>query len=189
MSQSAESQRECRSYYKSIQRCVRCHKKDAYTMNGRSYCAECAEKERDRSKKRYEHDKERRSKRAKELKEERMSNGLCYRCGRPQDKEGRGLCKRCAAMKRETKRRNAPEDAITIQERIERSYDGFCYKCGKTTKKGLNQNFQSYRLCEKCWQDACKAAEKGRQSERQKYDMWGFWRNGCPTPRKDVSCE
>lgn len=185
MSQSAESQRENREYYKNLKRCVRCHEKDAYTLIGRSYCFSCTQKEKEYGRIRYQNGKESRTKRVSELQSARVANGLCPRCGRPQDKQGRKLCERCAALKRKTREKNRPNDSVTRQDMTDRSYEGYCYKCGKPSKEGLNLNFQPYRLCEKCWQDAVKAAEKGRAAARLKYDFSGFWKNGFPIPRKD----
>lgn len=184
MGQSAESQREIAAYYKSQNRCVRCHKQDAYTLAGRSYCFECAEKDRIYSKMRYARGKERKRERTRELVAERKAAGICYRCGRLPSRPGIGMCAKCAARKSEIRRRNQPDEHLTLQDKKERSYEGFCYHCGEPVRDGLTLSFQPYRVCQKCYENIIKAGELGRTAARALYDFHSFWRGGAPTPRR-----
>ena len=173
------TQAEIYAYYKNRHRCVRCHKQDAYTLSGRSYCAECCEKERLRGKLRYPADKGRRSRRAATLKAERLENGLCPECGGPQDKPGRQMCESCAARKRERRRvKREAAGCETLTSMRERSYDGFCYHCGKPVKVGVTFAHEPFRVCEQCYQNTVAAAAKGRAAMRAKYTVIQDWTGG-----------
>lgn len=80
---------------KSLQRCVRCGKQDAYTMNGHQRCYECAEKarnyQRERNKRHSEKLRENQKNRYHHLK----SKGLCVSCGKKSALKGRVMCKEC----------------------------------------------------------------------------------------------
>ena len=181
MSESAERQKQYAKYYKDRNRCVRCHKQDAYTLNGRSMCAECVEKDREYSKIRYKNGKQRHRETILALRSDRLSKGLCYICGKPQDKVGRKTCEKCAAKERARYFSRKDPSTLYHQETLDRASDGFCYRCGNPVKTGLTVDFKPYKICEKCWQDNVKAAEKGRATQLQKYDMSGFATNGFPT--------
>ena len=180
MSQSAESQRRIAQYYKSLKRCVRCHKQDAYTLNGRSYCFECAEQSRRYSKEKYQKVKEKQVDWKKKLREERLSKGLCYICGRPQDKAGRKCCELCAAKDRIRYQSHRKPGTLSHQEALDRVNDSLCYRCGNPIKQGLTADLKPYKVCERCWQDNVKAAQKGKEAMERKYDMSGFALVGHP---------
>ena len=69
-----EYMRETRAFYHSRGRCAECGKEDAYTIGGRYYCAECSEKRRAWGRQK-DHAKE--NARARDLRSERRTSGLC----------------------------------------------------------------------------------------------------------------
>jgi hypothetical protein len=91
--------KERREWLRSHKFCVRCKTQDAYTLAGRYYCYECAEKERGHPLPEPKWDDE--PKEPKISRFERQGYGLCYRCGAPLDgaKKRNGdkskLCCRC----------------------------------------------------------------------------------------------
>ena len=79
------------SYYtrKILKRCVRCGTQDAYTLNGRSTCAECAEKVRAYNAAYQQSGKARERQRA--FREKHEAEGLCRYCNRPAE-IGKKIC-------------------------------------------------------------------------------------------------
>lgn len=77
---------EQRAWAKEKRRCASCLKQDAYTLNGRYYCAECAAKNRRGKNKGVPFERvqnETKSGMPKIKRSERPSYGLCYFCGSP----------------------------------------------------------------------------------------------------------
>lgn len=99
----AKSEYDHQSYvfWRSQQRCIRCHKQDAFTLSGRSRCAECVEVNR-QQKSSY------REKHQSRLQDERKSwyyrmkaEGRCVKCGREvEDPANYTTCARCRARVR-----------------------------------------------------------------------------------------
>lgn len=95
------------AYLKAVNRCIRCLERDAYTMNGRALCADCAEWNNNRVKKYQTVNREKLRERNAERYRTRKELGLCPQCGRSKDHNGKSpFCKRCKAMRRNTDRRN-----------------------------------------------------------------------------------
>ena len=135
-----------KEYYKWLKEnhyCRLCKSKDAYTLGGRTYCAECAEKlnakhkenrwallESERQKARYETNK---------------ANGICIRCGKREADKGYTMCSICRAklkIKRTEERRKKGIFA--------RGEDGYCYRCNK------GKAIEGKKLCEKCYNEWMK---------------------------------
>lgn len=77
---------EQRVWAKEHKRCAACLKQDAYTLNGRYYCAECAANNRRGKNKGIPFEKvqnETDSGKPKIKRSERQQYGLCYTCGLP----------------------------------------------------------------------------------------------------------
>lgn len=89
------------NYLKTVRRCVQCGKQDAYTLNGRTYCAECMEWRNAYYQKRRE-DPEYAKKWADRSTERRRrfrESGLCPRCGKKPEPPY-SLCAKCRAKNR-----------------------------------------------------------------------------------------
>lgn len=99
--------RESYVFWKAQRRCVRCHMQDAYTLAGRSRCAECAALNR-REKARYR-EKNREKLRGKNAAwyDAKKSAACCVRCGKPLADDGHTVCAMCRGKVRayDTERR------------------------------------------------------------------------------------
>ena len=84
-------------YLKSVHRCIRCGKQDAYTLVGKQRCYECTEKEKERQRAYYQCHKPENKQRTKERYEWLKSKGMCTVCGKKKAKEGRTMCPSCLA--------------------------------------------------------------------------------------------
>lgn len=143
-------------YYKSMQRCVRCRKMDAYTMAGRSMCAVCAEKDRERKAEKYRNDAEFRAR-----KRERDRNsyfaaraaGVCANCRRRPPKEGSPYCWECFAKRAAW---NREHKEWRDGENYPRGANGFCHLCNK------KPSMDGKRLCEECYGKAVERMAKAR---------------------------
>lgn len=104
-SKSAEYSRERRARAKREGWCSGCGREDARTKSGKTYCAECAEKQM-----RWQ----------KQRQAERRAAGVCILCGQT-PREGHVLCQRCAERNREN-----------FGERYARlKAAGMCISCGR----------------------------------------------------------
>lgn len=156
-------------YYKDRNRCVQCRKQDAFTLNGRSFCAECVSKYGEYRKKYEESHAEELSQRRKAQREYRAANGLCTKCGRPLEDSWYKTCPKCRARSAKAKREeNSRKGKPTIDEKRMRSFEGYCYKCGEPAMEGENVRGTSIRLCPRCYEDACLGLRRGNESLRQK---------------------
>lgn len=129
-----------RAYYHSRQRCVLCGGQDAYTLNDRSLCAECAEKRRTLAENyRKERPEQIRAYRA-EYEKTRRAAGLCHACGKPTE-NGRSCCPRCQSRENRRRREKMREDGLL---NLPRGENGFCWTCNK--RPALREK----RLCGEC---------------------------------------
>lgn len=99
-----------REYYKRRNRCTICHTQDAFTLNGRSLCAECAEKHREQNRESYLRRREWYREKNQTAYYGRKAAGCCTRCGRPVDGDTVD-CRRCRKRQdyRERVRKGGPE--------------------------------------------------------------------------------
>lgn len=81
--------------------CIGCKSTDAFTLNGRSYCASCAEKVREQRRHEYENPMRRREIREqqKRIYDLRKAAGVCTRCKRPTDGK-HATCSICRSLRR-----------------------------------------------------------------------------------------
>lgn len=129
-----------KAYYRARQRCVLCGQQDAYTLNDRSLCAECAEKRRTLAENyRKEHPEQIRAYRA-EYEKTRRAAGLCHTCGRPTD-GGRSRCPRCRSGENRRRHEKAREGGVV---NLPRGENGVCWTCNK--RPALREK----RLCREC---------------------------------------
>lgn len=167
MERRARQARETRAYCKAHHYCVKCHGQDAYTLIGRSYCAECAEHHRTYSRKHYAARggaKERAHDRAMRI--ERLQAGMCTVCGIPLA-EGH-LYVTCD--KRRAKARNAKRKETELRTGYKtgaarcRWQYGECYKCGAPVKEGLSSYGTPYRMCDRCYADSMEGLKRAREA-------------------------
>lgn len=122
--------------------CPHCKQQDAYTLAGRTYCAECVEKDRTRQDARRQDPAERSRSAAanKARREARKAAGLCASCGKASPVCGTLVCAACRE-----KRRRACERyrrAKGTQPHI----SGLCYRCNRETP------IEGKRLCRSCYE-------------------------------------
>lgn len=126
--------------------CVSCGKQDAYTLAGRSQCAECAERSR-RNWHRCGNDRRR------DRYYLRKANGLCVDCGKPAI-EGHVRCKYHAEKVRWNNklygRRRQDEKGVNFP----RGENGLCYRCNK------RENLPGMKICHSCYSDLAEARAK-----------------------------
>ena len=124
------------TYYKRKEQglCTYCGKRPA---DHGTYCEECARKNNERSRKRKQ------SEAYQKKKKEKIKNGICLSCGKPNDRVDSTFCSKC------TEKREARRERL----RIERIAQQKCVRCGNDTD-GI------HRLCEEC-------SAKNRQSAKE----------------------
>jgi ribosomal protein S14 len=81
---------------KTLQRCVRCGEKDAYTMVGKQLCYECTEKGKEYAKVYHQNHLEQSKIKMKERYEKLKADGICVQCGKQKAFFGT-KCKMCRA--------------------------------------------------------------------------------------------
>lgn len=134
-----------REYLKMQHRCTQCATMDAYTLNGRTLCAECAEKGREK----YRQNPEPQIRRAVEYQRRRRKifeeSGMCIICGKYAPSDGRKMCKNCSDRSNGyVKKHNKP------------LVPGMCSRCrSKPVLEGR-------KLCAACYEDVCRGLEKAR---------------------------
>lgn len=144
--------------------CANCKQQDAYTLNGRRRCAECAEKQRE-SKKRTSENPERRkelNERALRLRDQRKEKGLCLRC---EKKAENGVY--CNLHRLENNRRAEKfrrEKGVTP-----RLYGVICWQCNE------NPVMDGGTLCEKCRERSQEAIAYARTFVDQDNAPWRKW--------------
>lgn len=139
---------------KSAHICTRCGLEDAYTIAGRSLCADCAEKARQCKAKQYEDEgkKQRMYSQHCNGQQKRRDAGLCPTCGRPST-PGYSTCEYCRAKHRNymrQRRNNPPRGAY-----------GICWNCNKA------EAMPGKRVCQTCYEILCRNLEKGREVQAE----------------------
>lgn len=149
-------------FYKSIGICIRCHKKNSEP--NRIMCFECAEREREKDRIKYERNietiKHRDSNKYYELK----LMGICTYCKHEKAVPGKTKCKKCIAKIR--CRRNRNRHDISRSER--RSY-GICYICGN------NAVISGKGVCEDCYNTRKIAIQKCLDSRPDEFNE--YWKH------------
>lgn len=161
--QNAIYARETKAFFHSLHRCSECGTKDAYTMNGRWLCADCAEKYREYNRKYYERNAETVANRSKALRNYRREHHLCTRCGKPlADDYPYNTCEVCRANDNRKRCKRRREKGIIPRSQWREL--GLCMRCGAPNRmKGLLAwEHKEIELCEKCYWDSVAGFAKGR---------------------------
>lgn len=150
-----------RAYLLGRQRCYRCGKQDAFTLNGRTMCAECVEYNRLQAKKNRPKYKEQIKAAQQKLYYTRKEAGFCPECGRPRD--GHTVyCKRCATMRRKNQNKNYGVQVLRCKhcENMPEPGSAYCSEC----KKRQSESMKKY------WEEVRSGKREGPiQTKRQKY--------------------
>lgn len=140
------TENEWRARQKKHHICRECGEQDAYTLAGRTRCARCAQRDRERAMKYREGRREELRQRQAEIRRRRLEQGLCTRCGRPVH-DGHRTCLSCrletARRKRERKR------AAGSLSWADRTSGRVCFFCGGEPMEGKN-------MCEACYKKRCE---------------------------------
>ena len=153
---------EWRKRLKEAHLCRDCKKQDAYTLGGRTRCAECAARHAAYNRKSRERNPEK-VREQNRAKYQRMKQAhKCTNCGRPVN--GRTICKVCSTRHNNAERQRAIERGMNWP----RGEHGYCWLCNKA------KAVEGKRLCPECMIKARnsispEAAKRGRDI------LWGYW--------------
>lgn len=152
-----------KQYWKSKERCIECHEQDAFTLNGRSLCGVCAEKERLRKAKEYQNNGEVIRKRDQIAYEARKKMRLCVKCGKPlEDGNHRVRCLRCTRKQSIAEHIKLENEAPKVRN-YPRGDNGICYVCNQ------RETFPDRRCCAKCYQWLRESMLNARKSKETKH--------------------
>lgn len=137
---NSELRKQNRKYHERIGICTHCGKNPAEP--NKKLCYECLGQFQDSysEKGKTDEQKEKDRLRKRQLKQTRIENGLCPRCGKHQSQNG-GLCQRCRAYLKNYRDKNRCD-----LSRSERPDYGICYICGK------NPTIKGKKVCDKCYE-------------------------------------
>lgn len=118
--------------------CPRCGREDAFTMTGRSFCADCAEKARANKAAQYAVEEKKIRMYAQHCngQKKRRDMGLCPTCGRPAT-PGYSTCEYCRAKHRNYMR--------NYRNSFTRGQYGICWQCNK------REALPGKRVCQSCY--------------------------------------
>lgn len=156
-----------RALRKNAHICRDCGKEDAYTISGRTYCFDCAEKQRlhKQAIRETEEGRNKNRENSKKTRERRKEQGLCERCGKRKHESGMTCCRICLDKMKIAKRER--DRAKGVQQRI----IGYCVLCGKFPV------VEGYKHCVSClskkmkvvyWLNESGLADKGRKNREWK---------------------
>lgn len=158
-----ECARENRQWKKERHLCVRCGKKDAYTLAGRSCCYECTEAERHRAenRQRTEEQIQKHCAKMREKYAENVSRGICPQCGKRNAVGGYIICPICRAKKKRASAKYRLEHGATPRYLMDGSTR--CAKCGKVLDDDNSVNGK--QLCRSCYESALRSIKKAKESQ------------------------
>lgn len=157
-----------KEYYRLLKAhhiCPSCKQQDAYTLAGRTYCAECAEKRRaQRHEARKNPDvRERERASGEKWRRKQKEAGICVSCGKATALEGEVRCVRC----KEKARRS------TIEQNRKRGIlpriSGVCYRCNR------GEPMDGKRVCRACYEKMLPIAKENFAKGRGGSEYWRAW--------------
>ncbi len=123
--------------------CVKCKKQDAYTLNGRAYCAECIKKKNAQERERYAHNKTKEHEKSRKVKERLKSERKCVNCHKPlQIWESHVQCSKCLAKRRRESSERRIKNRIFPKQILREN--GICNLCCK------NPVVDGKKVCAEC---------------------------------------
>lgn len=160
--ENALYRRESRDFFRGMERCTECGAKDAFTLNGRWRCAECAEKANEYNRDYYKRNADGILGNRKALRSYRRENHLCTACGKTlAEAYPYSTCEVCRAVNRRKGNKSRREKGIVPRSQWREL--GLCMRCGAPRMKGwLSWEHKEIELCEKCYQESVDGLCKGR---------------------------
>lgn len=157
-STKAKYMKETRAFFRKNEMCTQCGSKDAFTMNGRSMCAECIEKRREYMSDYRAKNREKMREYDRNLTARRKASGICVKCGRDMNGDKDHVsCEYCRAKDAARQR----EKRATI-----RWLDGVCYHCASEPV------IPGKRLCQSCYEKACVSVANARECINKADHPW-----------------
>lgn len=147
-------------------KCVRCRKQDAYTMIGKTLCADCMNKMVEANRKYREKHKDEIQKQNHEKTLKLKQEGKCIVCHRREAEKGYTMCNHCRNQAKARKKKwTLNNGKLSIDQAL---YCGLCARCRK------KPHIEGKKLCPDCYQDALKGLEKANvdRTERNKTHIW-----------------
>lgn len=135
--------------------CTKCGKEDAFTMSGRSYCAECNYKKNSRQREKFNTNPETRENNSKYCRErywKLKKTGMCTACAKRKTKNGKAKCELCSAIYRMRHEINKPIGVGYFDETM-------CRRCKK------NPPIAGKKLCKDCYNKSVAALEIARKKQ------------------------
>ena len=153
----SDAERKWRTLKKQNHICIDCGRQDAYTLNGRTRCAECAQK--DAARRRETRDNVKNAESSKAARDRWRAEGRCTRCGKTKWNDGYMTCPECRAycIKRRAEKRTS---------NYPRGEHGICWLCNKEPV------IPGKRLCETCQAGALERLEKARAHTDSENHIW-----------------
>lgn len=151
-----EFKRAKRASLKRLGLCMWCGKEDAYTMSGRSMCADCCEKMKESHEKFYSNPENAEKKRqhARDVRRKRKEEGRCVACGvKLPENYSYTRCNKCLAKERGYDRKGKRNTDIrgTL----------VCFQCAK------NPPIEGKKLCKECYNKKLKILEKAHKRKAE----------------------
>lgn len=153
-----ECARENARWKKERQLCTRCGKQDAYTLNGRSYCYECCEYDKNRKRKRYEVVANDINMKQREEYHKNIESGICPLCKKKKADMGCIICTACRAKRARKQSERQHERGVTPRY----LFDGVdrCAICGK------EEVVKGHKVCSRCLENCRKNIKKALNTPR-----------------------
>lgn len=162
-----------REYLKAIHRCRDCKKIDAYTLMGRTRCADCVAKETER--KRISRNKDKEAEKQKKIREKRKEEHRCVYCGTKLNEEYRyATCNKCRNKQTEYQR---TYKAKKFNSNFPRGANSICFQCNKKPV------IEGKKLCQECYEKKIEIVNKMNEINKKEKEfvfmmakLW--WENG-----------
>lgn len=165
-----------REYLKIVHRCRECKKIDAYTMIGRTFCADCVARNTELKREKYNSEKCKEIQ--KKIREQRKSEHKCVYCGKKlKDGYAFATCDLCREKQRERKRiRDAKKN-----NNYPRGGNGICWQCNK------EPCIDGKHLCQSCYDNKMKIIDKMNDINRKEKEF--IWTMAAMWSMKTVKYE
>ena len=159
------TEQEYRASLKRHHICRNCKQTDAYTLAGRTYCAECAEKDAEKKRKLRANEEYRQKaiQRTREWRNRNVAENRCARCGKhlPTGWKNKCCCECLTYSRKKAKERRQKAGALTWDMR---RCDGICFICGEPT-------IGTRKMCEECYQKRIDGMIQNLEKAHEKQEI------------------
>lgn len=161
-----QSLAEWRKTLKKYHFCKDCGKQDAYTLGGRTYCFECAEKGAmyKRIAREIPEKKQKMSEQHKSMRDKRKAQHQCPTCGRKLSENYEYV--HCVYCRERQKKYNKTHRHKKYGIPNIRGENDICWQCNKNTVK------QGFKLCEECYTKKVKIAKENLKKVNMEVHPW-----------------